>query len=137
MGSFASIPFANNNNQYITLGPIVDGQQYAKNPPVITAVTDLTITAKLYVGRSLIDPVTTPGTVVSAFGSGGSLVIPHIGNGVYQTLVAPFSVSPSLVYVMTFDAPVSVSGYQLHRERAIQMVTGLAVGISVGQADFP
>lgn len=136
MGSFASIPFANNNNQYITLGPIVDGPQYAQNPPVIIPVTDLTITAKLYVNRSLVDPVTTPGVIVSAFGGGGSLVLPHIGNGVYQAICTAFAVATGLPYVMTFDAPLSVSGYQLHRERAIQMVTGIAIGISVGQADF-
>ena len=115
----------NRNNQEIVVGPVVDGVLYKKNPPVLQIVTDLVITSTLYRDRSLTDPDTTPGTIVTAYGSGGSLPIPYTGaNGVYMGLLTfAFFAPPGGNYVLVFDAPLSLSGYQLHIERGIELVT--------------
>jgi len=124
MSTAPVLPMFNSNNQEIILGPIVDGVKYHQNPQIIQLVTDLTITASLYRGRSLTDPDGTPGTKVTAFGTAGDLSIPYSGqNGIYQNLSSyTFKTTPGL-YVIVFDAPLSPSGYQLHIERELPLST--------------
>jgi hypothetical protein len=113
----------NVNNQVIEIGPIVDGFDFSLLPPVTKFVVDLTITASLYQNRNINDPVNTPGTLVSAFGSSGSLVLSYFQNGIYTALIPEFTIPPGN-YVLVLDAPVSPSGYQLHRERIAYVQTG-------------
>lgn len=112
MSSYPVIPLSNNNNQYLTLGPITDAVTGA-------TVTDLTITASLWKGRDLSNPIVTPGTKVAEF---DDPVIPHIGGGVYRKLIPAFNIAAGQ-YVLVHDAPASPTGYQLHRERMVTVGT--------------
>lgn len=110
-----------NNIQFLTLGPIVGGPGVTPSK-VGVPITDLEITASLYSGRDITNPSITPGSLVSQFGSSGSIVVPHIGNGVYQGQLAPFAITTG-TYQLVLDAPASPSGYQLHRERMVSLLT--------------
>lgn len=120
------LTFFTNNPQYLNVGPVVDGLKFSAVPPVTQFVTDLTITASLYSGRSLINPNTTPGTIVSAYGSSGSIVVPYLAGGIYQVLVPMFVVDTTIQYVLVLNAPVSPSGYQFHIEQATQVLTRMS-----------
>ena len=110
-----------NNIQFLTLGPIVGGPGVTP-AQVGLPITDLTITASLYSGRDITNPSVTPGSLVTQFGSSGSIGVPHIGNGIYQVQLAAFAI-PTGTYQLVLDAPVSPSGYQLHRERTVSLLT--------------
>lgn len=110
-----------NNAQYIVCGPVCDGLKWSQDPKQYQYISDLTITASLYSGRNINDPVTTPGTLVTTFGTSGSIVLPYTANGIYQVLLPAFTVSTG-GYVLVFDAPASVSGYQFHVEQLVNVL---------------
>ena len=116
MANSSVITMVNDNNQYITIGPIKDS-----NTGV--AVDDLQVTISLFKGRNVANPVDTPGDLVDVFGNHGSLNVPHTANGMYQTVIPAFTVSPG-IYVLVMDAPASPTGYQFHRERTTSIATG-------------
>lgn len=129
MGANPPTILFNNNAEFISIGPVVDGYDYSLNPPVISYVADLTITASLYSGRNITNPVTTPGTLVSGWATSGQIVVPYVANGMYMVDVAAANLTPSPLagaipyYVLVLDAPVSPSGYQFHRERQLTVQT--------------
>ena len=110
------------NAQFLVAGPVVDGLNYAQNPSVIQYITDLTITASLYTGRNINTPSTQPGSLVTAFGTGGSITLPYVANGFYRVLVPAFTIATG-PYALVFDAPISGSGYQLHIEQVVDVQT--------------
>lgn len=115
--------FDNNNNQYFVWGPCVDGLQILKSPPVYFYITDLSITLSLYSGRDISNPAATPGTLVTAFGTGGSFPLVYSGtSGVYQGVIPSFAATPG-TYILVVDAPVSGSGYQGHWEKTVNLIT--------------
>ena len=116
MASPTVISMVNGNNQYVTIGPVKDSSTGE-------LVTDLSITLSLYSGRDISNPVDTPGSLVSAFGTNGSISIPYFSNGLYRILVPAFTVEPG-AYVLVIDSPESPAGYQLHRERRLAISTG-------------
>lgn len=112
----------NTNNEYLVHGPCVDGLTVNNNPP--TYVTDLVITATLYINRDIYNPAQTPGTVVTAFGTGGSIVMTYSGSqGIYTVLIPSFTAAPGTNYVLVLDAPTSISGYQGHWEKSVTLTT--------------
>ena len=99
------------NNQFLNLGPFIDGTTIASATPYY--VNDLTITVSLYLNRNLQNPSATPGTLVIQWLPG------YIGgsNGLYQATISnTFSPVPYLSYALVIDAPLSPSGYQYHAE---------------------
>ena len=105
------------NVQYLNLGPFVDGDTLNSATP--TYVNDLSITASLYLNRSLTDPASQPGTLISTFGTAGNLSVPYIvgSNGLYRGVVgSSLAATPGLPYVLVINVPGSPSGYQGHWE---------------------
>jgi len=116
----------NTNNQYFQWGPIVDGLSVVNGVLVSnpTYVADMTITVSLYMNRDIYNPTATPGTLVSAFGTGGQLVMTYTGSsGIYQVTIPSFTATPGGNYVMVLDAPSSPSGYQGHWEKSVNITT--------------
>ena len=107
------------NIQFLSFGPIVAGKG---TPNAGVLVLDLTLTVSLYQGRDITNPSITPGSLVTQFGNAGSVVVPHVGGGVYQVKLAPLSILTG-TYQLVLDAPVSASGYQFHKERQVNWST--------------
>ena len=105
----------NDNNQYITVGPVSDTFTGA-------VVNDLAITASLYKGRDATNPATTPGTLVASFGNGGSIPVaynPGRDHGIYQAVVPAFNIPIGSDYTLVVASPVSPSGYRLSRQEPV------------------
>ena len=111
-----------NNIQFLTVGPIVGG--LGVTPIAGNPILDFVLTASLYQNRDITSPTVTPGTLVIQFGGlgTGSVILPQIGNGIYQISLPAFNL-PTGTYQLVLDAPASPSGFQLHRERQVSLLT--------------
>lgn len=116
----AKLIIQNSNDQVFEWGAIQDGLAAANNSQVV--IPDAVVTATLYKNRVIGDPL-RPGTIVTSFGTAGTLTLTYANSGLYRGNISDsFSDVPGTNYVVRVVANTP-GGAHAEWEIKVQVVT--------------